>query len=91
LHLAYQAKRSRNPAAEESFLQSVLQVNLTSAVAHADLGQLWKNRGDCVKARAEFEQASSVLLRGGDQGLNVSQLAQREWALALQGAAASCQ
>jgi hypothetical protein len=90
LHLAYSAHRTGDFGAQESFLKSALQLLPTSTAAHADLGMMWKLRGDCAKARGEFQQTIAILLGGGDQGLQMSRAAQEDWAANLQGLVAKC-
>jgi hypothetical protein len=90
LHLAYHAKRTGDLNAEEGFLQKALQLHPASAAAHADLGQLFRQRHDCAKSRAEFEKAVSIVSGGGDPGLKTGRGAQEEWLTTLRAASTAC-
>jgi hypothetical protein len=90
LHLAYLAKRYDDLNAEQASLEMAIQLHPASAPAHADLGQLWRKRGDCTRSRAEFERAIDILTRGGDPGLQISRISQEDWLTSLRAAARIC-
>jgi hypothetical protein len=90
LHLAYRAKLSGQLNRQEMELQEVLALNPASAVAHADLGMLWKNRSNCNRARAEYQRTIDTLTSRGDPGLRMDEMAREDWAAELSGLIRNC-